>query len=129
MVHMHSYEEQIKLRSEHTDPGVDHLMSVPTRVVCHLAAHVVACHLHLEERAVCTHAELVAHPVAAPRRVPAGGTGHARWADHHASIEDDAIFLGGREYGSATSTKWTQKKVIKLDKTCEVSKGREAAGG
>lgn len=99
-------------------------MSISTRVVCHLAAHVVACHLHLEECAVCTHAELVAHPVATPRRVPAGGTGQARWADHHASIEDDAVFLGGQEYGLATSTKWAQKKVIKLDKTCEISRGR-----
>ena len=103
-------------------------MSVCTRVVCHLAAHVVACHLYLEQRAVCTHAELVAHPVATPRRVPAGGTGQARWADHHASIEDDAVFLGGWEYSLATSTKWTQKKVIKLDKTCGLSRGRGAAG-
>lgn len=92
MVHMHSYKEQIKLRWEHIDLGVDLLVSVSTGVVCHLAAHVVARHLHLEERAVCTHAELVAHPVATPRRVPAGGTGQARWADHHASIEDDAVF-------------------------------------
>lgn len=84
---------------EHTGPGTELLVSVSTGVVCHLAAHVVARHLYFEERAVCTHAELVSYPVTAPRLVPAGGTGQARWADHHGSVEDDAVFLGGREYG------------------------------
>lgn len=74
-------------------PGTELLVSVSTGVVCHLAAHVVARHLYFEERAVCTHAELVPYPVTAPRLVPAGGTGQARWADHHGSVEDDAVFL------------------------------------
>lgn len=39
------------------------LMRVSTRVVRDLAAHVVACYLYFEECAVCTHAELVPHPV------------------------------------------------------------------
>lgn len=45
-------------------------MSVPTGVVCHLAAHVVARYLHFEERAIGTHAEFVAHPVTTSRLVP-----------------------------------------------------------
>lgn len=71
------------------------LMSVPTGVVRDLAAHVLACHLHSEESPIGTHAELVAHPLPSTKLVPTGGTRQASGADHHGSIQDDAVFLEG----------------------------------
>lgn len=70
-------------------------MSVPTGVVWDLAAHVLAGHLHFEESPVGAHAEFVAHPLPSPELVPTGGSGQASGANHHGSIEDDAVFLGG----------------------------------
>lgn len=68
-------------------------MRVSTGIVWDLAAHVLAGHLHFEEGPISTHAELVAYPVSTAQLISTGGSGQPSRADHHSSIEDDAIFL------------------------------------
>lgn len=85
--------KKVKSRHEHIEDLSGPLTGVPTGVVCDLAAHVLGGHWDFEERAVGTHAELVAHPLAGSRRAPPGGARQAGRADRHSSIEDDAVFL------------------------------------
>lgn len=73
------------------------LVRVSTGVVWGLAAHVLTRHLHSEEHSVSAHTEFVTHPVITTKLVSAGGTWQASRADHHSSVQDDAVFLSGEK--------------------------------
>lgn len=64
-----------------------------TRIDRGLTTHVVPCHLHLEQRAICTHAELEPQPVAVVKLLPVRRAWQSRRADHHSSIQDNAVLL------------------------------------
>lgn len=69
-----------------------------------LAAHVMPCHLNLEQCPICTHAELEAQPIAVIELLPMRRTWQSWRADHHCSVQDDAIFLLKREKKSCRIT-------------------------
>lgn len=64
-----------------------------TRVDRGLAAHVVPGDLDLEERPVSAHAQLEAQPVAVIELLPVRRAWQPGRADHHSSVQDDAVFL------------------------------------
>lgn len=89
---MHTLKKKVRPGSERGEDLAALLVSAPTGVLCDLAAHVRARHLHFEEGPVGAHAQLVAHPLPSSELVPAGGSRQARGADHHGPIQDDAVF-------------------------------------
>lgn len=86
---------KVQSRHEHAEDLSGPLTGVSTGAVWDPAARVLGGHLDFEESAVGAHAQLVAHPLARSKLVPAGGARQAGRADHHSSIEDDAVFLLG----------------------------------
>lgn len=86
-----------------------------TRVDRGLAAHVVPCHLNLEQRPVRTHAQLEAQPVAVIELLPVRRTWQSCRADHHSSVQDDAVFLLRREKKKRSSYRITTSNVNKAD--------------
>lgn len=78
-----------------------------------LAAHVVPGDLHLEERPVGAHAQLEAQPVAVAELIPVRRARQPCRADHHTSVQDDAVFLLRR--GQKINWRITTSNVNKAD--------------
>lgn len=69
-----------------------------------LTTHVMTRHLNLEQRPIRAHTELETQPVAVIELFPVRRTWQSRWADHHSSIQDNAVFLlRGRKKKGTTS--------------------------
>lgn len=68
------------------------LVSLPAGVVRGLAAHVGIFHLHSEQGAVGTHAQLVALVTLVEVHVSCR-VGDPRGVEHHGAVEDDAVLL------------------------------------
>lgn len=68
-----------------------------------LTTHIITCHLNLEQCPIRTHTELEAQPVAVIELLPIRRTWQSRWADHHSSIQDNAVFLLRGRKKSTTS--------------------------